>query len=150
MNLVTHPTKEHMAQLLEWLEAEDKETGEGFFCNWNIIYETYEKDRLLVVEQSSQAIALLSWWEYSTSAGINILTVKPNHRRKGIGRFLAGSFLEATMSKDVSMVKIQCQPTSSELFWLSLGFYEDPEKLCERINGVPMQDLYLLKELHAK
>lgn len=40
-------------------------------------------------------------------------------------------------------------PTSSEAFWKSQGFIEDPDKPCERIRGVAMQDLHLEMRLYA-
>jgi GNAT superfamily N-acetyltransferase len=148
MNLVTQPTEEHMSQLLKWLKAEERETGEGFLCNWNVITATYKENKLLVVEMNSEAVALLSWWDFSPRAGIYILTVKPSLRCKGIGRYLASSFFDLLRGKGMGSVKIQCEPSSSEGFWASLGFSEEMGNLCERINGVPMQNLYMYKILH--
>lgn len=146
--IVTHPNDIHMEQLYEWLSAEEKSTGEGFFCNWNVIYRAFEQERLRVAVDNSEAIALLTWWESSTNAGIDILTVKPSLRRTGIGKLLVGNLIEELKRRGVRTVKIQSEPTSSENFWLSFGFVEDPHNPCERVNGIPMHNLYMIKELH--
>ena len=148
MNLVTKPTENHLNQLREWLITEENETGEGFFCNWNIIYKTFTEERLFIVESDSLAIALLVWWEYPPKAGIEILTVEPKHRKKGIGRYLVNSFIELIKKKNVTTIEIQSEPATSESFWLSLGFKEKADKRCKRINGIPMQNLYMYKELN--
>jgi GNAT superfamily N-acetyltransferase len=150
VKLLARPTEGHMAQLLAWLEAEERDTGEGFLCNWNVIYQTFEEGKLYIVEYDSTAIALLAWWECPPNAGIDILTVQPKFRRKGIGRLLVNSFLDKLKKKGVNKVRIQSMPTTSEDFWLSLGFYEEPDNPCERINGIPIQKLYMVKELNDK
>ncbi|RTR34787.1 GNAT family N-acetyltransferase [Shewanella atlantica] len=149
MKIVKNPTEAHLRDLYKWLKDEEIESGEGFFCNWNIIANSVSEDKLYIVELDSRAVALLVKWQFSSCFEIDILTVEPRYRGKGIGRHLATSLIDEAKKVNAEKISIQCMPTSSEAFWKSLGFIEDPDKLCERIRGVPMQDLHLEMRLCA-
>ena len=148
MKLVTNPTEKHLSDLQEWLTNEEVESGESFICNWNVIYNCYIENRLYIIESNSKAIAFLVWWEYKSTAEISILAVEPKQRKKGIGQFLVNSFFEVIKDHNVTTIKIQCKPPTSEGFWLSQGFTESEEKSCERINGIPIRNLYMYKDLN--
>lgn len=149
MKIVKNPTEAHLRDLYKWLKAEEIESGEGFFCNWDVIANSVSQDKLYIVDLDSRAVALLVKWQFSSSFGIDILTVEPRYRGKGIGSHLAASLIDEAKNENAEKISIQCMPTSSEAFWKSLGFIEDPEKPCERIGGVPMQDLRLELSLRA-
>ncbi len=147
MNIVESPTTLHLKQVYDWLVAEDRDSGQGFLCNWEIIQSSFDEGYVWFAERNSVAIAFLVWHGIGKHAGISILEVHPSFRRKRIGKALAESILNKFKMDGVRRVKIHSKPTSSEPFWLSLGFREDEEHICERINGVPKEDLYLYKQL---
>ena len=150
MKIVKKPTEAHLKDLYRWLKAEQIASGEGFFCNWNIIESSFSEDKLYIVESGSRAVALLVKWQFSSNFGIDILTVEPRYRGSGIGRYLATGLIDEAKSENAEKISIQCMPTSSEAFWKSIGFTEDPDKPCERIRGIPMQKLHLELRLRAK
>jgi GNAT superfamily N-acetyltransferase len=127
IDLVSVPTQQHLDDLEAWLRREQEETGEGFFCNWNIIQSCFDDNVLHCAVQSGVAVALSVWERSRGRAEMHIVTVRPDLRRAGVGRRLVEHTMAELQRDGVVVVEGECKPTTSEPFWRRLGF-EDPPR----------------------
>lgn len=141
------PTKPHLDQTERWLQDEYREEGEGFYCNWNVITSAFNNGKMAVALFEDQAVAFIVWWCWKEEGGFEILSVHPEHRGQGIGRALANRILSKFEKSGIKRVSIECQPFTSEPFWRRLGFIDDSAHPYQRMNGVPVPSLHLLKLL---
>jgi GNAT superfamily N-acetyltransferase len=126
LNVHFHPTKAHLNQIKNWLIKENRETGKGFYCNWSVIKDCYEKDRLCCVTHQDEAIGFVAWWQSGIIAHLYIVEIQPDMRRKGVGKFLVEECFSYFRSLNISVVELECQPPTSEPMWRHLGFLDIP------------------------
>lgn len=50
------PTNKQLDEIEGWLKAERQKTGEGFYCNWNVIKHSFEKNRLLTISLNNKTV----------------------------------------------------------------------------------------------
>lgn len=122
------PTDKQLSEIEKWLFAERQKTGDGFYCNWNIIKSSYDKNELATISLNNKTIGFATWRLTSDkTARIEIAEVKPIHRKKGIGKILTNHLLNFLTDKGVYVVDLQCSPYTSEPVWKRLGFVEFPD-----------------------
>lgn len=136
----------HLAQIEQWLRRESEATGEGFYCNWEIIEECHSKNTLAYVLAEGKAVAFLAWWRVGGNCNFGIMEVAPGLRRSGIGALLVGSVVARMEASGFSAIKLECVPLESEHFWRKLGFESRPPP-----RGVAPESrrVFLIKPLHA-
>ena len=115
---------EHLKKILDWLKNEQHKTGEGFYCNREIIVDSHKKGEVHVAIESGIVIGFVVDHLYSLYHGssIDILEVHPNHRNRGVGKVLALDSISRLFELGADLVNVECAPSSSEAFWLKLGF----------------------------
>lgn len=123
--LTTTPNKTHLSQLKKWLKLEYKQSGEGFLCNWNVIENCWRDRTLYCSVINGEAAALCAWHQVDFLAVLDIVTVNPALRQKGVGRRLVKETLSELKRKGAVVVEVECQPRSSEPFWRRVGFNDD-------------------------
>lgn len=124
------PTDKRVDEIEKWLIAEEKKNGGGFYYNWNNIKSSFDKKELVTISLNNKTIGFVTWRiSEENIAGIEIIEVKPTHRKKGVGKKLINELLNFLKTKNIYVVDLQCSPATSELFWKSLGFVEYPEAL---------------------
>ena len=128
--LLLRPTEAHLDQTEAWLQEEYREHGEGFFCNWNVIVKAFKDREMAVALIEEKAVAFIVWWRWKETAGLSILSVRPDLRRRGIGRALAKRILSKFEKSGVKKVEI-----------------DDPAHPYQRVNGMPVPTLRLQKFL---
>lgn len=122
------PTDKQVGEIEKWLIAERQKTGDGFYCNWNIIKSSFDKNELATISLNNKTIGFATWRLYTDkTARIEITEVKPTYRKKGIGKKLTTHLLNFLKNKGVCVVDLQCSPDTSERVWKRLGFVEFPE-----------------------
>jgi GNAT superfamily N-acetyltransferase len=122
------PTDNQVSEIEKWLIAERQKTGDGFYCNWNIIKSSFDNGELATISLNSKAIGFATWrLTTDKTARIEIAEVKPTHRKKGIGKILMTQLLNFLTDKGVCVVDLQCSPDTSEPVWKRLGFVEFPD-----------------------
>lgn len=122
------PTKDQLLEIRTWLSVELDETGEGFMHNWNIIEDYFNRNQLMVLSNESKTIGFMTWNIIEGIVlNIDIAAIQPNQRYKGAGKFLFKEALNYFKTKSIVVVKLFCQPSSSEQFWKSLGFIDMPQ-----------------------
>jgi len=122
------PTDKQVEEIEKWLIAERQKTGDGFYCNWNIIKSSFDKNELATISLNNKTIGFATWrLTTDKTARIEIVEVKPTHRKKGIGKKLTSQLLNFLKNKGVFVVDLQCSPDTSEPIWKRLGFMEFPD-----------------------
>jgi len=122
------PTKHQLTEIKKWLLDERNVTGEGFYCNWEIIESSFTKKKLATISVDDKTIGFITWYNYPDyTSRIDITEIKPTHRSKGLGQMLISKLLEKLILQNIYAVKLECAPSSSELFWRHLGFIDFPE-----------------------
>ena len=58
---------------------------------------------------------------------IDVAEVKPNYRRKGVGKLLLEKTTERYQYEEVYALQLHCSPKSSHLIWKELGFEYFPD-----------------------
>lgn len=126
--IVSHPqyhirtaTPADLAIAKAWLQKEKDELGQSFICNWdNAIMPSHESGNVSVcVETSSDlAVALTSF----TRNNFDIMVVRPDLRKAGIGTFLARHCLWAAQQLGSFGMTGLCAPSNSYSFWEKMGF----------------------------
>ncbi len=122
------PTDKQVDEIEKWLIAERQKTGDGFYCNWNIIKSSFDKNELATISFNNNTIGFATWRLLTDkTARIEITEVKPTHRKKGIGKKLTTQLLNFLKNKGICVVDLQCSPDTSEPVWKRLGFAEFPD-----------------------
>jgi predicted GNAT family acetyltransferase len=126
--VIFSPTNKQVDEIEKWLIAEKKETGNGFYCNWNIIESSFYKNELVTISYNNKTIGFATWrLTTDKTARIEIAEVKPTHRKKGFGKKLTNQLLNFLKDKGACVVDLQCAPETSEPIWKRLGFVEFPD-----------------------
>ncbi|HNP98507.1 MAG TPA: GNAT family N-acetyltransferase [Bacteroidia bacterium] len=121
------PTINQIDEIEKWLIAERKKTGEGFYCNWNIIKSLFQKNQLAAITHNKKAIGFATWsYTSDLTARIDIVEIKPTYRNKGIGRALIMRLFHFLKERNICVVGLQCSPSNSEVVWKRLGFIDFP------------------------
>ena len=122
------PTDKQVGEIEKWLIAERKKTGDGFYCNWDIIKSSFDKNELATISLKTKTVGFATWrLTTDKTARIEIAEVKPTHRKKGIGKKLTTELLNFLQDKNIFVVDLQCSPETSEPVWKRLGFVEFPD-----------------------
>ena len=121
-----HPKTEQHAEILRWLEDEDRKSGEGFYCNRNVITRCFNESRLHCLTEEQQVVAFAVFKKYGVGSEIGILEVHPASRGRGLGTILATHLFGHLRGLGATSVEVECAPESSEIFWRAMGFKNMP------------------------
>lgn len=114
---VEKATPADLAAVLNWLEREYAEDGDGFWCNRRIIENALERDELWVIRRGDEPVAV-QVGDYAP----DIVSVRKDCRGKGLGDALFAASLRRAMDDNVNVLTIECSPRSSWSFWQRHGF----------------------------
>lgn len=107
-----------LVTVLAWLEREYAEDdGDGFWCNRAIISRALDDSDLWVIRRDGEAVAF-QVGDYAP----DIVSVRKEHRRQGLGNALFAASLERAQADNVNVLSIECSPRSSWPFWRRHGF----------------------------
>ena len=113
-----------LLKIRTWLEQESQDGIPGsFFCNYNLIEAGQRSGSLLALVRTADALPIAFCLG---DDNLDILAVKADCRRHGLGRCLAKYFIDAARKRDVIGLYGQCVPLTSKPFWKSLGFVSVP------------------------
>lgn len=127
INVVFNPNQNHLTDIKSWLEKEDSELKEGFFCNWNVIECAYKQRKIVVITENTYAIGFLVYTITDFIAEIIIAEIKPDKRKNGIGRLLIEESLQFFKEKGAFISQLYCAPVESEKIWKKIGFSNFPK-----------------------
>lgn len=121
------PNRKHLSQIEKWLIEEMNETNQGFYSNWGIIFKAFEKGELIILTENDYAIGFLVFNTTELIIEIDIAELKPDYRKKGLGRKLIDETLIEFQNRGVIICELFCSPESSEPIWKSMGFLNFPK-----------------------
>ncbi len=125
-HLNTSPSNTELALLENWLLDEYELENEGFYCNWNLIVDSYHQNQLATFCIKGEPIGFITWHDGEIHRNVNIMSIHPNYRRKGLGRNLFTEFEKLTRQKGFVAIKLFCSPRDSEHFWRKMSFIQFP------------------------
>lgn len=129
MQFLENPAIAHLHKIKLWLIEESQKTGEGFYCNWEIIEKSFLNNQLLIFHSNQEPIAFACWYSGGDSyADIDIFAVHPHFRNKGIGKKFYKTVESYFKSKNYIAVKLFCSPAASEPFWKKMNFIKFPDR----------------------
>lgn len=122
MLAIAPATSDQLSEVLAWLEYEEAESGDGFYCKRDVIEQSFNDGEMYCASCGPTVVGFVIHTVKSIGASIDILEVHPAHRRQGFGRQLALHAIERLFQRGKEFVTARCAPRSSEPFWRTLGF----------------------------
>jgi predicted GNAT family acetyltransferase len=129
LNVLFSPTLQHLNEIREWLQKEDRSSNEGFFCQIDTIENSFRKNRIIVITKDDVAIGFLTFYYSDYIVNIEIAEVKPSERKKGIGKLLLQRSFDKFIKDGVFVAQLFCAPASSENIWKRMGFNNFPNEI---------------------
>ena len=144
------PVIKQVDEIEEWLIEEENKTGSGFYSKWDIIKSSYKKNKLAIISYRNKAVGFATWrLTTEKTAKIEILEVKLELRRNGIGRKLTSEIFNFLKDKNIFVVELDSLSENAELFWKHIGFKEFPEPPKKyNFNVNAMKKLYYVLKQH--
>ena len=139
-------TRSQLYEVLGWLEREEIESGEGFYCKRDLIEQSFNDGDMNCATFGSEVVGFVIHTIKSHGAALDIMAIHPAHRRRGFGRELALYAIDKLFQLGADFVTVRCAPRSSETFWRCLGFapltrsfsrFSDTAMLVLHQSGVP-------------
>lgn len=127
-SIITNPNVTHIRQIQEWLEQENLDTGTGFYCNWNVIQDSFLKGKLFCLMQGDDVIGFLTFRIDGLVATIDVMEIHPKCRGKGSGKLFFTVFSDIFRRIGCLVVDLRFISDDSYSFWKSLGFIEYPDR----------------------
>lgn len=129
MNIVLNPNSDQLEEMKKWLIEEDLTSNDGFYCNWNIIQNSFDKQNLIILEKNNKSIGFVCWNTFGEPyAIIDIMEIHPKFRKQGFGEAFYKKIEEFFKSKRFKVIKLHCSPPSSEAFWQKMEFQKFPKR----------------------
>jgi len=121
------PSSTQLARIKAWLMEENNVLGEGFFCNWEVIQDSFDNKRICVLVLEKKEIGFITWFDRDKVNTIQITEIRSEFRRLGYGRYLVDALTERLAKRGSLVLELYCQPAKSEKAWKKLGFREYPK-----------------------
>ncbi len=122
-----NPLQEQIAQIEEWLYTESKKkNNNGFYCNWEIIYNSYLNNKCGILTLNENVIGFGTWSIYESTSKIEIVEIHPKQRRKGYGNKLINGIIDFLLTENVFVVSADCTNDKSERLLRKLDFIDFP------------------------
>ena len=127
--IVIAPELEDINEILVWLkeEKENNINQYGFYNNKDIIIKAFESGQAIVFKHGNKSIGLIIWSESDNIlVDIDIFVIHPSYRRKGYGELYYKLVSDYFREKGFKVVKLFCEPKTSESFWKRMGLIKFP------------------------
>jgi N-acetylglutamate synthase-like GNAT family acetyltransferase len=128
-NINNTPTITDLKYIKKWLIEEEQSVNEGFDSNWHMIESAFHDDELTILNLNDFAVGFIVSTKQKIHIEIDIMEIKPECRKNGIGKLFFNLFLEAVKNKEFVSIKLFCSPRESEGFWKKMGFIKFPEEM---------------------
>lgn len=128
MKVSFDPSELELAEIETWLIEEEKQTREGFYCNWSTIVGAHAKKQLAIIKANNKTVGFITWRLSEIVATIDLAEIKPDHRKKGLAKILLEHLFNYFSTKGIMIVDLMCSPEESEDAWKKMGFVEFPDE----------------------
>jgi hypothetical protein len=122
------PILSDLKEIENWLFDEEKNFSEGFYCNWLIIENAFQKNKLITINNLGLPIGFLVWSDMDEYVEFDILEIKPDYRNKGVGEKFLKLISSYLLDKNYLAIKLFCAPIKSENFWKKMNFIKFPDR----------------------
>lgn len=115
------PKQKHLDEIAEWMVDEKKIpiTNNG---NWSSIVSAFEKKNLVIATHKNKTVGFYTLSNCDLSVSVSVAEVKPDYRKKGIGKLILDEIINNYANKEVYALYLFCAPRSSHKIWKKLGF----------------------------
>ena len=94
----------------------------GFYTNWDIIQNRFENHQIVLLQVNGVAAGFVCWYGTNSVVFIDIVEVRPEMRRCGLGRFMVEECLHKLGEMGCVVVGLECPFIASLPFWRRLEF----------------------------
>lgn len=117
-----------LPELLVWLKEERDETGEGFYCNKEVIEKSFRRDEGLCAIWNGRIVGFAVFQMFSDGGGVQIVEAHPSARRQQIGSQLLKAAIDVLRCHGAHYVDVECTSAEGEALCRRHGFedYVDP------------------------
>ena len=122
------PIQSDLKEIGKWLIQENKTSGNGFYCNWNIIEKAFRNKKLITLNHYNLPIGFLVWSKGEIYVEIDIMEIKPENRNSGIGKYFFNQTATFFKEEGFLAIKLFCSPSESEKFWKKMNFIKFPDR----------------------
>lgn len=129
-----NPTQNHLDDIEKWM-VEEKKIPISENGNWTSVIDAFQRNTLIVATLKNETIGFYALRYTQSTLIINVAEVKPNYRRKGVGRLLLKEIIEKYKNEEVFVLKLHCSPKSTHLIWRDLGFEYFPDSPADTSAG---------------
>ena len=114
-------TLEDVQKVHAWLKQEHEAGIEGcFLSKFSLIEKGQTTGSLTVVVRDSDSLPVAFCLGENN---LELLAVKADCRKQGLGRYLAEHFVKDAHSRNIIGLHGECSPRSSKPFWRAIGFH---------------------------
>lgn len=121
-----NPTQNNLDDIKNWME-EEKNLPISENGNWPSVISAFENNRLIIATDEKKTVGFYALRYSQSTFIIEVAEVKPNYRRKGVGRLLLEKIIERHQNEEIFALQLHCSPKSSHLIWKELGFEYFPD-----------------------
>ncbi|BAL97214.1 GNAT family N-acetyltransferase [Rubrivivax gelatinosus] len=121
-------TSDHLPDVLEWLKAEEEDSGTGFYCNRNVIAKSFARGEGLCAFSEGRIVGFAIFQMFTDSGDVHIVEVKPGARGQGLGSRLLLASIETLRNAGAKYIDVECTSEEGEMLCKRRGFedYMDP------------------------
>lgn len=112
----------HLGEVLGWLQLEEQESGEGFFCNQNVIANAFASGSGICAVSESGVSGFAVIQVLGEGGDIHIIEVKPVARGRGLGARLLLAAIELLRELGAKFVDVECTSRAGEALCRKHGF----------------------------
>jgi GNAT superfamily N-acetyltransferase len=120
--------KPELREVLDWLREEHASTGEGFYCNRNVIAKSFTDGSAICAISKGQVVAFSVYYVSPPCSGISIIEVHPRFRRQGIGALVMAHTIQFLKDRGAEYIDAECTSPEGEALCRAHDFqtYIDP------------------------
>jgi len=126
LNINFNPSDSELTQIEQFLLKEKREFNEGFYCNWPLIKEAYEKKRIISFHCNNECIGFVEWRDGDFVIDIDRFVIRREFRKQGLGKYFFEKIFEFFRKKKAKVIGLDCEPHESQWFWKKMGFIQFP------------------------
>lgn len=122
-----NPTVKEFRAIEKWLQTEHRKQREGFFCNLEIIKESFDNKEVFTLTLNDITIGFAVWSGKKFKVKIDLFEIHPNYRKSGFGKFFYTQIEAEFKRRKFKVITLDCEPAESESFWIKMLFLKYPK-----------------------
>lgn len=128
MAQVRPATATDLPEVLGWLKEEREATGEGFYCNKEVIENSFARGEGLCAIENGSIVGFAVIQMFSDGGDVHIIEAHPSARLQRIGTQLLQAAVEVLRGQGAHYIDVECTSPEGETLCRRHGFedYVDP------------------------